>query len=136
MPKLGDGIGSDFAVRTRYRELSAVSGRIQYAPPVSVTSSLSPMGLETEISCFTAPVRCGRRRHDQVGHLELTTWRLRFHGSADFDVLWARVMRLEFEDRDLVVSLKTDGRRMLRFCFQTHEEAHEAALLVRSFASL
>jgi hypothetical protein len=71
-----------------------------------------------------------------VGHLELTTWRLRFHGKADFDVPWTQVTRLEIEDRDLVVRLESDRRRMLRFCFQTHEEADKAALLVRSIASL
>lgn len=69
-------------------------------------------------SChFVTPVRFGRRRDDQFGHLELTSGWLRFHGALDLSVVWTEVASVERTGQDIVVSL-TDSTRS--FCFSCH----------------
>src|SRR5688572_5080249 len=66
---------------TPQRSEPPVNGQIQYDPPSAVTPVPTAAIVAGRDAChFLAPVRCGRRRTDQFGHLELTTERLRFHG--------------------------------------------------------
>ena len=75
---------------------------------------------------FAAPVRFGRRRGDQIGHVELTTSWLRFHGALDMSVVWSEVAWIERDGRDILVSL-LESRRVLRFCCHSPEEAARGA---------
>src|SRR5262245_2302631 len=71
---------------------------------------------------FASPVRFGRRRADQFGHLLLTTGWLKFRGALDVSVAWSEVRSVRRDGRDLVVSLH-DSRRMLRFSCHSLAEA-------------
>jgi hypothetical protein len=75
---------------------------------------------------FAIPVRFGRRRGDQIGHVELTTSWLKFHGALDMSVVWSEVSSVERDGRDIIVSL-LDSRRVLRFCCHSAEEAARGA---------
>lgn len=79
---------------------------------------------------FAIPVRFGRRRSDQIGHVELTSSWLRFHGALDMSVVWSEVSSVEREGRDIIVSL-LDSRRVLRFCCHSAEEAARGASVGR-----
>src|SRR3954469_20935545 len=63
---------------------------------------------------FVTPVRFGRRRADQYGHLVLTSGWLKFRGTLDLSVTWSEVHDVQFTSREVIVSLQ-DSRRMLRF---------------------
>jgi len=63
---------------------------------------------------FISPVRFGRRRADQFGHLLLTSGWLKFHGALDVSVAWSEIASVRRDGRDLIVSLH-DSRRVLRF---------------------
>ena len=53
------------------------------------TSLQTDGGLHHDDPChFATPVRFGRRRTDQVGHLVFTSAWLRFRGTVDFAVAW------------------------------------------------
>jgi len=75
---------------------------------------------------FSVPVRFGRRRGDQIGHVELTSGWLKFHGALDMSVVWSEVSSVERDGRDIIVSL-LDSRRVLRFCCHSAEEAARGA---------
>jgi hypothetical protein len=79
---------------------------------------------------FATPVRFGRRRGDQIGHVELTGGRLKFHGALDLSVVWSEVTAIERDGRDIIVSL-ADSRRVLRFCCHSAEEAARGASVAR-----
>ena len=71
---------------------------------------------------FVCPVRFGRRRADQVGHLVLTSGRLQFRGALDVSVAWSEVSDVRRDGREIVISLQ-DSRRVLRFSCQSLKEA-------------
>ena len=71
---------------------------------------------------FATPVRFGRRRGDQIGHVEFTSGWLKFHGALDMSVVWSEVTSVERDGRDIMVSL-ADSQRVLRFCCHSAEEA-------------
>ena len=79
---------------------------------------------------FATPVRFGRRRGDQIGHVELTSGRLKFHGALDLSVVWSEVTSIERDGRDIIVAL-ADSRRVLRFCCHSAEEAARGASVAR-----
>lgn len=79
---------------------------------------------------FATPVRFGRRRADQIGHVELTSSWLKFHGALDMNVVWSEVARVEREGRDILVSL-LESRRVLRFCCHSAEEAARGTSVAR-----
>jgi hypothetical protein len=108
-----------------------VNAQIQYGLPLPLTSVPSPP--TSEVACFTAPVRCGRRRHDEIGHLELTNHRLRFHGTIDVNLAWSDVARIDRDEREMVVSLR-ERRRQFRFSFHTPEEARQGTELARQLS--
>ena len=108
-----------------------MNAQIQYGLPLPLTSIPSPP--TSEVACFTAPVRCGRRRHDEVGHLELTNHRLRFHGTFDVNIAWGDIASIDRTDREMVVSLR-ERRRQFRFCFHTSDEARKGTELAGQLA--
>ena len=84
---------------------------------------------------LVTPVRFGRRRTDQVGHLMMTSAWLQFRGTVDLNLSWAEVASVEYAARDLVVALH-GTRRTLRFCCQTDDEASRAGVTARHLAAL
>ena len=114
-----------------------MNGQIQYDPPSAVTPVPTPTIVAGSDAChFLAPVRCGRRRTDQFGHLELTTERLRFHGPIDLNFPWSDVSGVARDGRDIIVSLKQHQRRMLRFSCYTIGEAAAGADVALRLAAL
>ena len=82
---------------------------------------------------FAAPVRFGRRRADQYGHLLLTTGWMKFRGTADLSVTWSEVAAVCRAARDIVVSLQ-DSRRLLRFSCHSEAEAVRGVLIAEHLA--
>jgi hypothetical protein len=83
---------------------------------------------------FLAPVRCGRRGADRIGHLELTSDWLKFCGPSDVNVTWTEIAGIERVGREIVVSL-VNSRRLLRFACQTLNEAARGAVIARYLAA-
>jgi len=71
---------------------------------------------------FVSPVRFGRRRADQFGHLLLTSGWLKFRGALDVSIVWSEIGSVRRDGRDLVVALH-DSRRVLRFSCHSLAEA-------------
>jgi hypothetical protein len=82
---------------------------------------------------FMAPVRFGRRKSDQFGHLLLTTGWLKYRGTLDVSVAWSEVAEVQRAGRDLIVALQ-DSRRLLRFCCHEVEEAARAGVIAEHLA--
>ena len=82
---------------------------------------------------YVTPVRFGRRRSDQYGHLVLTGGWMKFRGTLDVSVSWSEVARVDRVSREVVISLE-DSRRMLRFSCHSEAEAARGALLARHLA--
>lgn len=98
-------------------------------PTVESLERLPPQ----ERSHFVTPVRFGRRRTDQCGHLELTSGRLRFHGALDVSVAWSEVASVERAGHEVVVSL-TNSQKVVRFSCHAISEAVRGALVARHLA--
>ena len=98
-------------------------------PGVEPLGRLSP----DERAHFVSPVRFGRRRSDQCGHLELTSARLRFHGALDVGVAWSEVVSVERCGCEIAVGLAT-SRRILRFTCYAATEAARGTLIARHLA--
>jgi len=107
---------TDLAARLRRGEL----------PKVKAPDPLAP-GDECH---FVTPVRFGRRRADQYGHLVLTSGWLKFRGTIDVSVTWGEVADVQRERCELVVSLR-DSRRLLRFSCHSEAEAIRGALIAQ-----
>ena len=84
---------------------------------------------------FMCPVRFGRRRADQYGHLVLTRDRLKFRGALDVSVAWTEIASVERAERELIVGLQ-DSRRMLRFSCHTFDEAARGGVIASELARL
>ena len=102
-----------------------------YLPLVSGIEPLPP----GDCAHFSAPVRFGRRRADQVGHLVLTSGWLKFRGPADVSVAWGEVGQVQRAGRDIVIAL-ADSRRTLRFCCATILEAVHASVIAEHLADV
>ena len=96
-------------------------------PPVVTSEHVLP---KNECCHFVTPVRFGRRRSDQIGHLELTSGWLKFHGALDMSIVWAEVGDVERCGRDMVVSL-SNGRRVLRFSCHAIRETVRAVVVCK-----
>lgn len=94
-----------------------------------VLASLNPLPPDDRCHFFT-PVRFGRRRGDQIGHLEMTSGWVKFHGALDLSVVWTEVATVERAGRDIIVALH-DSRRVLRFSCHAPEEAARGAVVAR-----
>lgn len=82
---------------------------------------------------FVAPVRFGRRRSDQYGHLVLTSGWLKFRGTLDLSVAWDQVATVDRLGREIVVSLE-DSRRLFRFSCHSLGEAARGAVIAQYLA--
>ena len=111
-----DTFERDFANRLEHGDLPTVK------PPDPVAPG--------DTCHYVAPVRFGRRRSDQYGHLVLTGGWLKFRGTLDVSVSWSEVARVDRTSREIVVSLE-DSRRLLRFSCHSEAEAARGALLAR-----
>ena len=85
-------------------------------------------------SChFLCPVRFGRRRSDQFGHLMFTGGWLKFRGALDLSVAWSEVASVRRDGRELIVSLH-DSRRVLRFGCHSLAEAATGGVIAEHLA--
>ena len=82
---------------------------------------------------FVTPVRFGRRRSDQYGHVLLTSGWLKFRGTLDLSVTWSEIADVRRVAREMVVSLQ-DSRRLLRFSCHSEAEAARGALIAQHLA--
>ena len=95
---------------------------------------LAPDPLAPGDEChFVTPVRFGRRRADQYGHLLLTSGWLKFRGTLDLSVTWSEIADVQRIAREIVVSLQ-DSRRLLRFSCHSASEAARGALIAQQLA--
>src|SRR3954470_12729490 len=83
-----------------------------------------------DICHFVTPVRFGRRRVDQYGHLVITNGWLKFRGTLDLSVTWSEIGQIQRVGREVIVSLE-DSRRILRFSCHSEAEAERGALLAQ-----
>jgi hypothetical protein len=98
-------------------------------PVVKAPDSLAP----GDQCHFVAPVRFGRRRSDQYGHLLFTSGWLKFRGTLDLSVTWSEVAGVQRAARELVVSLQ-DSRRLLRFSCHSEAEAARGVVIAQHLA--
>jgi hypothetical protein len=111
-------------------------GQNQYGSDVMTTSLQTADVTGDDHRCHLAtPVRFGRRRTDQVGHLLLASGWLQFRGTVDLNIPWAEVAGVACEGLDLVVSLY-GTRRILRFGCQTESDASRATVTASHLADL
>lgn len=88
-----------------------------------------------DICHLICPVRFGRRRSDQFGHLLLTSGWLRFRGALDLSVAWTEVSSVDRAGCDIIVHLQ-DSARALRFGCHTLEESMCGAVFAEHLARL
>lgn len=98
-----------------------------------VVGSLEPLP-PGECCHFVTPVRFGRRRSDQFGHLALTSGWLKFHGALDVSVAWPAIAGVHRSGRDIIVPL-VDSRRLLRFCCHALSETARGAVVATYLAN-
>lgn len=106
----------------------------QYVPVTRTTSGETRAAAEDQ-SQLTIPVRFGRRKTDQVGHLLFTARALLFHGTVDLRIVWSEVSRVEHVGPDLVVAFHASQRTM-RFVCQSEEDALRASVVGAHLAAL
>ena len=82
---------------------------------------------------FVTPVRFGRRRSDQYGHVLLTSGWLKFRGTLDLSVTWSEIAQVQRATREIVISLQ-DSRRLLRFSCHSESEAARGVVIAQHLA--
>jgi len=82
---------------------------------------------------FVTPVRFGRRRSDQYGHVVLTSGWLKFRGTLDLSVTWSEIASVQRTGCEIIVSLQ-DSRRLLRFSCHSELEAARGAVIAQYLA--
>ena len=100
--------------------------------PVVATIDALPAG---DVCHFATPVRFGRRRSDQFGHLQLTNAWLKFRAVLDVSVAWSEVAQVNRTGREVEVAL-VDSTRLLRFWCPCLTDAARAAVLAEHFARM
>ena len=100
-------------------------------PVVTSNEPLAP----GDVCHFVTPVRFGRRRSDQFGHLSLTSGWLKFRGALDMSVAWTEIAGVQRAGRDLIVSLQ-DSKRVLRFSCHAISEAARAGVLAQHLITI
>src|SRR5581483_2015692 len=86
----------------------AVSEQIERSG-LPIARAADPPQLAEQIH-FTGPVRFGRRRTDQLGHLQLMSRRLTFRGALDLSIAWIQVRDVRRDDQEIVVGLAESDR--------------------------
>lgn len=79
---------------------------------------------------YVTPVRFGRRRSDQYGHVVLTSGWLKFRGTLDLSVTWSEIAEVQRAAREIVVSMQ-DSRRLLRFSCHSELEAARGVVIAQ-----
>lgn len=97
--------------------------------PLPVVTSMEPLA-PGDVCHFVTPVRFGRRRSDQFGHLSLTSGWLKFRGALDISLAWTEIADVQRAGRDLIVSLN-NSKRTLRFSCNEINEAARAGVLAQ-----
>jgi hypothetical protein len=125
---------SDELARIR-ASLEAVdlAGRLE-RETLPVVTSMEPLA-PGDVCHFVTPVRFGRRRSDQFGHLSLTSGWLKFRGALDISVAWAEIADVQRAGRDILVSLQ-NSKRTLRFSCNEMTEAARAGVLAHHLMAL
>jgi len=82
---------------------------------------------------YVTPVRFGRRRVDQYGHVVLTSGWLKFRGTLDLSVTWSEIADVQRATREIVVSLE-GSRRLLRFSCHSEVEAARGVVIAQYLA--
>jgi hypothetical protein len=99
-----------------------------------VVTSVEPLA-PGDVCHFVTPVRFGRRRADQFGHLSLTSGWLKFRGALDISVAWTEIADVQRAGRDIIVSLH-DRKRVLRFSCNAISEAAQAGVLAQHLIAI
>jgi len=86
-----------------------------------------------DVAHFVCPVRFGRRRSDQFGHLVLTAGWVKFRGALDMSAAWSEVETVQRDGRDIVMRVH-ESRRVLRFSCHSFSEAACAAVVAEHLA--
>jgi hypothetical protein len=102
--------------------------------PLPVVTSIEPLA-PGDVCHFVTPVRFGRRRSDQFGHLSLTSGWLKFRGTVDITVAWTEVAEVQRAGCDIIVSLH-DSKRVLRFACNAIGEAARGGVLAHHLSAL
>jgi len=82
---------------------------------------------------YVTPVRFGRRRSDQYGHVVWTSGWMKFRGTLDLSVTWSEVSDVKRAAREIVVALQ-DSRRLLRFSCHSELEAARGVVIAQYLA--
>jgi len=82
---------------------------------------------------YVTPVRFGRRRADQYGHVVLTSGWLKFRGTLDLSLTWSEVADVQRAAREIVVTLQ-GSRRLLRFSCHSELEAARGVVIAQYLA--
>ena len=128
-----ESIGEELAeIRALYEALDLADQLARGDLPVVVSFGRLPQG---ECCHFVTPVRFGRRRSDQFGHLELTSGWLKFHGALDISIVWTEVASVQRCDHHIVASL-ADSARSLRFCCHSLSEAARGSVVASYLVSV
>lgn len=98
--------------------------------PVVATGDSLPA---RDVCHFATPVRFGRRRTDQFGHLQLTDGRLKFRAVLDVSVAWSEVALVHRTGREVEIALVA-STRLMRFWCPCLTDAARAAVLAEHFA--
>jgi hypothetical protein len=100
--------------------------------PVVATDDSLPAG---NVCHFASPVRFGRRRADQCGHLELTSSWLKFRAVIDVSVVWSEIADVQRTGREVIVTL-ADSTKPLHFWCPSMTDAARAAVLAKHFSNV
>jgi hypothetical protein len=98
-------------------------------PVVNTSDSLAP----GDQCHFVTPVRFGRRRSDQYGHVLLTSGWLKFRGTLDLSVTWSEIADVQRAGREMVILLQ-DSRRLLRFSCHSETETARGVVIAQHLA--
>jgi hypothetical protein len=112
-------------------ESSELANRLRHGdlPVVKTLDSLAP----GDQCHFVTPVRFGRRRSDQYGHVLLTSGWLKFRGTLDLSVTWSEIADVQRVGREMVIALQ-DSRRLLRYSCHSEAEAARGVVIAQHLA--
>jgi hypothetical protein len=119
-------------IRASLGALDLASKLAQDALPV--VASIEPLA-PGDVCHFVTPVRFGRRRSDQFGHLSLTSGWLKYRGGVDISVAWTELADVQRAGRDIIFSLH-DSKRVLRFSCNAVGEAAQAGVLAQHLITI
>jgi len=112
-------------------ESSELANRLQRGD-LPVVKTLDPLAPGDQCH-FVTPVRFGRRRSDQYGHVLLTSGWLKFRGTLDLSVTWSEIAEVQRAAREMVIALQ-DSRRLLRFSCHSESEAARGVVIAQHLA--